>query len=381
MASAAQELLLSRANRVRGKISGKMVLVTVIAVVGLGFLYLTWNSSEEAPGEDDQRRTSISPTVPFTPAATPRPSDPAPAVAQPNEPEPAPAEPDMNKMLEASIRAPVIAFSADVNRSDNQQARGDGAPQDFSMGLPPGLVEGQQQQPDRLRDKLQPTPLEGMRASLLTNLHMVVPQGAQIPCILQTAVSSDQPGFVTCVVQRDVLSASGQVVLMEKGSTVVGEYEGGLRRGQRRIFVLWNRARTPGGVIINLASPAADGLGRSGFDGKIKTHFWQRFGGAILMSVVSDVTRYAFSHLSEGQDLETENTERASQDAASIALENSINIPPTLYKNQGDVVSIFVARDLDFSSVYDLKLTQTRKQIYDRAVTGDMRRAPGIITK
>ena len=358
-----------------------MVLVTVIAVVGLGFLYLTWNSGEEAPGEDDQRRTSISPTVPFTPAATPRPSDPAPAVAQPNAPEPAPADPDINKMLEASIRAPVIAFSADVNRSDNQQALGDGAPQDFSMGLPPGLVEGQQQQQDRLRDKLQPTPLEGVRASLLPNLHMVVPQGTQIPCILQTAVSSDQPGFVTCVVQRDVLSASGQVVLMEKGSTVVGEYEGGLRRGQRRIFVLWNRARTPGGVIINLASPAADGLGRSGFDGKIQTHFWERFGGAILMSVVSDATKYAFSHLGEGQDLETENTERASQDAASIALENSINIPPTLYKNQGDVVSIFVARDLDFSSVYDLKLTQTRKQIYDRAVTGDMRRAPGIIAK
>jgi len=66
---------------------------------------------------------------------------------------------------------------------------------------------------------------------------------------------------------------------------------------------------------------------------------------------------------------------------ASIALENSINIPPTLYKNHGDVVSIFVARDLDFSSVYDLKTIESRNQIYDRAATGDMRRIPEIISK
>jgi type IV secretion system protein VirB10 len=41
---------------------------------------------------------------------------------------------------------------------------------------------------------------------------------------------------------------------------------------------------------------------------------------------------------------------------ANTALENSINIPPTLNKNQGDTVSVFVVQDLDFSSVYGLKL-------------------------
>ncbi len=78
--------------------------------------------------------------------------------------------------------------------------------------------------------------------------------GTSIPCVLETALSSDQPGFTSCVINRDVLSDNGRVVLMEKGTQVVGEYRGGLRRGQKRLFVLWNRAKTPTGVIITLAS-------------------------------------------------------------------------------------------------------------------------------
>lgn len=39
-------------------------------------------------------------------------------------------------------------------------------------------------------------------------------------------MSSDVAGFVSCVVERDVMSDSGQVVLMEKGTQIVGEYRG-----------------------------------------------------------------------------------------------------------------------------------------------------------
>jgi len=359
---------------------GRMGLVSVIAIVGLGFLYMSWKSDGEETLQDKQHTASIAAAAPFTPVAAPRVQEEKPVeppVRQEAPPELPLEEPD--EMLEASMRAPVMAFSANISRN-NQYEDEELAQTNFSMELPEGFGISNQQQ-DRLRDKLQPTPIEGVSASVLPNLHMVVPQGTQIPCTLQTAVSSDQPGFVSCIIQRDVLSASGQVVLMEKGTSIVGEYNGGLRQGQKRIFVLWNRARTPHGVIVNLASPATDGLGRAGFDGKVDTHFWQRFGGAILMSIVSDASNYGFSQLRDGSRIDTRETESAARDAASIALENSINIPPTLYKNHGDVVSIFVARDLDFSSVYDLKTIESRNQIYDRAATGNMRRASNIISK
>jgi Bacterial conjugation TrbI-like protein len=95
-------------------------------------------------------------------------------------------------------------------------------------------------------------------------------------------MSSDVAGFVSCVINRDVMSDNGHVVLMEKGTQVVGEYRGNVRRGSSRMFVLWSRAKTPTGVIVNLASPATDALGRAGFDGEIDNHFLERFGGALL---------------------------------------------------------------------------------------------------
>jgi len=107
---------------------------------------------------------------------------------------------------------------------------------------------------------------------------------------------------------------------------------------------------TPGGVAIALASPSADALGRSGFDGAIDTRFWDRFGGALLLSIVDDA---AYAAAGGGQGLQS--TARVPSNAASVALKGSIGIPPTLRKTQGSEVSIFVAQDLNFADVYGLR--------------------------
>jgi len=173
--------------------------------------------------------------------------------------------------------------------------------------------------------------------------------GATLPCLLQTAMDTATPGYVSCLIPKDVYSDNGAVVLMEKGTKVLGEYRSGLRQGQKRLFVLWTRAVTPAGVAIDLASPASDALGRAGFDGDLDTFFWQRFGGALLLSIVDDAATAVAAHGNSG----TINS--VPSDAAGIALQNSINIPPVLRKPQGAEVAIFVAQDFDFSSVYSLK--------------------------
>jgi type IV secretion system protein VirB10 len=189
-------------------------------------------------------------------------------------------------------------------------------------------------------------------ARALPDRNFLVAAGTFIPCVLQTAMDSSQPGFVTCIIPRAVYSDNGRVVLMEKGTKVFGEYQGGLNRGQYRLFVLWNRAVTPRGIAIDVASPATDALGRSGLDGRVNNFFWQRFGTALLFSLVEDAATIG----SEAVGNTGANTTRVPSDAASTILQQNSEIKPVLRKNQGEDVGITVGQDFDFSSVYGLSL-------------------------
>jgi type IV secretion system protein VirB10 len=190
-------------------------------------------------------------------------------------------------------------------------------------------------------------PISRAHATRLPNRSFLILAGTSIPCVLQTAMDTSTPGYVSCVLPTDVWSDNGAVVLLEKGTRVLGEYRGGLKQGQARIFVAWTRAVTPGGVAISLASPATDALGRAGFDGELDNHFWQRFGGAVLLSVIDDGFAAA-ARTGDGVNLQ------APSQAADTALKSSIDIPPTLRRAPGAEVAIFAAEDFDFSAVYGL---------------------------
>jgi len=210
--------------------------------------------------------------------------------------------------------------------------------------------------PNELAAKLQATPISSVTATVLRHQPYLLTQGTVVGCVLQTAMDSTLPGFVTCIIPNDVIGKTG-ITLLDRGTKVVGEFHGGMQQGQNRLFVLWTRAETPTGVIINLDSPAADPLGRSGFDGEVDSHFWSRFGGALLLSLVQGGIQAGTAAVSPSGSsyIQTGNV----SSVASDSLNNSINIRPTLRKNQGELVSIFVARDLDFSTVYQVSTAPT----------------------
>jgi type IV secretion system protein VirB10 len=117
---------------------------------------------------------------------------------------------------------------------------------------------------------------------------------------------------------------------------------------------LWDEARTPAGVIVPLASPGADELGRSGLPGTVDRHFWERFGAAILVSVIDGAVQSAVQ-ASRGSSGTVIVNPSATQDVMTEVLKSTINIPPTVRKRQGDRIQVLVARDLDFRSVYELR--------------------------
>jgi type IV secretion system protein VirB10 len=279
---------------------------------------------------------------PIVPAigAGPGPSQiPAPAAQQARQPSQAEA------LREAARRSSLIAYggerdsgSAGVRYSDNGGAANTGR---------------QPSQPSTNLDTLRQASAIGQaQARPLPDRNFLITAGSFIPCVLQSAMDSSQPGYVSCIVPRNIYSDNGRVVLMEKGTKIVGEYQGGLNRGQYRLFVLWTRAVTPRGIAIDVASPATDALGRGGMDGRVDNFFWQRFGTALLFSLVEDAATVG----SEAVGNSASNTTRVPSDAASTILQQNSQVKPVLRKNQGEDVGITVAQDFDFSTVYGLAL-------------------------
>lgn len=209
---------------------------------------------------------------------------------------------------------------------------------------------------DGLDDSLAPSRLAPVKASFLPNLSLLLKRGSMIPCGQFTEIVSTHPGIATCHVSEDVYSADGKTLLLERGSEATGEQRKAMLEGQGSIFVVWTRIDTPSGVTVDLDSPATNALGATGIDADVDTHFWLRFRGALMLSVIGDVGQ-ALSNLAQsgnGNRIQFSNTTSQSQQLAADTLKNTINIPPTATSRHGSTVNIFVARDVDFGSVYEL---------------------------
>jgi type IV secretion system protein VirB10 len=202
---------------------------------------------------------------------------------------------------------------------------------------------------------LRPTKLEGASASRFPNRTLMLASGKLIDCTLDTAISTVVAGMTKCTLPRNVVSEDGKVVLLERGTELTGEYRSALGNGQARLGIVWARAKTPRGVIIELSSPATDALGRGGVEGFVDNHFWQRYGAAILLSSLDDAMTLAVSRASSNQIYVPTATTNTGQTAAAVALQADIQIPPTIVVNQGEHVAVFVARDLDFRPVYSYR--------------------------
>ncbi|MFT2095092.1 type IV secretion system protein VirB10 [Acidiphilium sp.] len=340
----------------------KLGILALMAILGLGFIWFNALFSHKHANEKTVASAayanggevfSAPPVTSLKPAA-------------PTLPEPAPAN-TRTTFLGISSKpspdtAPIMAFSGSAVPASVRPA-----PSTTSQpgtAATPHVLDN-----SPLAARLKPTTLEGVRASVLKDPDMVITEGTMIPCTLQTAIDSQLPGLVTCVVPIDIRGSTGNVVLLDRGTKIVGQLESGLLQGQNRVFVDWTRAETPDHVIVTLDSPGSDELGRAGLPGAVDNHFWNRFGGALMLTLVQGGLDAATIEAA-GRGSSNSASQQAGlgfvyaaqsngQSVANTALANSINIPPTLTKNQGDTVSLIVAHDLDFSGVYRLRLDDT----------------------
>jgi len=355
--------------------SGSSALVRGLLVVallgGVGVAGAAMLLRGDGAGDDDTKRERIAPARGAPPQSFDRP---APAPEPEPEPEPVAAvveapEPVVETVYVPTYIEPPAPPPAPIHKgvitmtvADASASMPEGAMVMPDVGSPPGgfAARGPRAETasgatgrDTLGDRLAPAALDGASATVIPNAPLVLPRGTMIDCTLRMQLVSELPGPTACKVTRDVYSPSG-VLLVERGSEITGEYESAVAQGGRRVFVLWSRIRTPRGVVIALDSPGTGPRGAVGLTGRVNSRFWQRFGAAILVSLVDDVANAAV--LASADDIDAEiqiGNGAAGAGVIESVLAQTLDIRPTVEVDAGSAVAIHVSRDLSFASVYE----------------------------
>ncbi len=324
----------------RGEGLGMLAGVTLVAVLG-GVTLWSMDAARTAQPQP--------PVQAPAPAAAPPPVEAAPAVpaaAITPAGDPGMAAPPQQAVLAAPPQGAVMAAPAS-NPAASPTVVFDASALPIGMGAPAAPVAVPAGASGNGADDFA-TRIGGVGGSAATaaasfDPKTTVTQGTLIPAVLETAIDTDVPGYVRAVVSVDVRSFDGSRVLVPRSSRLIGQYKSGLQAGQKRAYVIWTRLIRPDGVSVNIASPAVGFAGETGLAGKVNTHFFERFGSAMLLSVVGGLSALGGNAgviIAGG-----------GQSAAAAAVGQSGQIGPTVRVRQGQPIRVFTARDLDFSRV------------------------------
>ena len=192
-------------------------------------------------------------------------------------------------------------------------------------------------------------------ANRLRHLAYTVLQGKMIDCVLETAIQSDLPGQLRCSTSNDVYAESGRAVMLPAKTRLIGQYNSAVRKGQVRVFVIWQRAIAPNGIDIQLDSPGTDSLGRAGIGGEVDNHYLEIFGVSAMLSIIG--ASASSDGVSPGDQPNSVSAYRQAiqqsfAQTSQHVLSPYAQIAPTIHVNQGEAIKIFVNRDLDFSRAY-----------------------------
>ncbi|WP_329957081.1 TrbI/VirB10 family protein [Xanthomonas melonis] len=329
----------------------RKALVFLAGIAALLILVIFWLATQS--GDDDappkpRTETVVAPALPQNMTA-PVEEPPVPLAQQPSLP-PLPPMPtdeeDEGSSAPERPRGPTLL----ERRILAEQSANTGA------GVP-GMPGQPGAQPAAAQDESQV-----LLAKPISNPDGLMVRGTYIRCILETRIISDFGGYTSCIVTEPVYSINGHNLLLPKGSKMLGQY-GAAEPTSRRMQVVWDRVTTPTGLDVTLEGPGIDTLGSAGHPGQYNAHWGNKIASALFISLLSDAFKYAAAEYGPetttfgvGSGIVTQrpfesNTARSVQQLAEQAVEQAGRRPATLTINQGTVLNVYVAKDVDFSAV------------------------------
>lgn len=189
-------------------------------------------------------------------------------------------------------------------------------------------------------------------------------EGAEIPIVMQTAVSSDLPGPCRAKVEYDVFDSITQSIkLIPAASTVLCTYNSETVAGQDRLMLAFTRLIFPNGTSVALGGmEGGDEQGKIGAKAEVNTRFWSRFGSSLMIAGISTLTQ-GILPIGSGTTINMPGSSssgagtQALGEVAKKSFERNLNIKEELSLSPGDRLRVIVTRDM----VLDPAITQVRR--------------------
>ncbi|KAA8920975.1 hypothetical protein CEK64_04560 [Xanthomonas sontii] len=333
---------LKKLNRKALVFLGGIAVLLILAI-----FWLVSGSSTPAPAPKPRQEAVVAPALPQTAPPPPvQPAEPVQLAEQPSLPPLPPMPTDNDPMVQSSSRQDRGPSLLERRMAGMQQEAGMGGQ---GIGMPQGQEQGGLQQQDQVTS-----------AKPIANPDGLLVRGTYIRCVLETRIITDFPGFTSCIITEPVYSINGRRLLLPKGSKILGQY-GSAEPNGPRMQVVWDRITTPTGIDVTLVGPGVDNLGSAGHPGQYSAHWASRISSALMISLLSDAFKWAAAEhgpkttttgLNSGivteQPYES-NTAQSIQRLADQALDR--RRPATVTINQGTIVNVYVAKDVDFTAV------------------------------
>jgi type IV secretory pathway VirB10-like protein len=278
-----------------------------------------------------------------------------------------------DEAFERALRSPIQGATSHPGATEVLPARAAGGPPSAAVQLPsyPDLAGGADAaavsppSPPRAED-----PHAAFLASVRTPRPSELPvfveppttpyrldAGTVLPALLMTGVNSDLPGDLSAQVTRDVFdSATESLVLIPRGSRLLGTYSNQVALGQDRLLVAWDRLIFPDGTTLRFPGlPGVSPSGEAGLQADANNHLGRVFGSALLLSLVG-----AGAQLSQPQESASFGAAASprqvaaaalGQEFSSVALEilrRRLNVAPTLRLPAGTRFEVYLRGNISF---------------------------------
>jgi len=182
----------------------------------------------------------------------------------------------------------------------------------------------------------------------------LITAGDFINCVSVGGENSDAPGmFVGRVTNNVYDSATGHYLLIPQGSKVVGVYDNAVSQGQTRIPTAITRIIFPDSESIDLGSmSAADQSGFAGLHDEVNTHWWAKFGNALILGIagagvqLSQGTGYNHNNGYDARQIAAASLGQQFAELGAETARSGLTIPNTLIVRPGYRFTIQVTKDI-----------------------------------